>query len=296
MSTRSKIILDEIFLQELKEYESNTVIEKKLDEGNIEAFLSAMNKGMIIEILKRLCKDRYTGELPTDLIMGAYYANILAHNGNPSYYLLKSKLLEYVFINNIWGNEPFNSFGIGEDEYGNEVAYFDVPQCGQVSFHLVSTNYDENDVPRYNLEWCREVNEDFPTYRLINNFHNFILALGYNGYDILGDETLALKPINFFAIQEDEKNICYFIGVDYFYDTLDEYYEDEGKTDFENLIRTISIKKIFFSKREGIISEEYITNKEKKIELLKQNSAFNKTVSDILSKLGITMTDEKELE
>ena len=171
-------------------YSQSIQIELQISEANLEAYFESLQNGrkleiaggmsgyeaamendMVKEIVAGLCGRRASADFRTNIIMAAYHANVLAHNGYEGFYRVKSYLLEHVCENRIWVKKPYDCYGIGGDEYGNAVAYFDVPGCGQVSFHLVSTHYDEN-VPSYPFEWCETRNDRFPSYACIKNCYN----------------------------------------------------------------------------------------------------------------------------
>ena len=271
-------------------------IEKALQEDNIDVLIQAMStKESFDVLLRKLCKDRYTGDFKIDIIMGAYYANVLAHDERYGFYTVKSKLLEYVFKNRIWGKEPYNSYGVGLDENNNEVAYFDVPGCGQVSFHLVNTEYDPKVVPEYKLPWCGKRNDDFPTHRRIKNYHDLMIALGYREYDTSVKEIWALKPINCFSINMNEKNTCYFLNPDEIIEILCDHFDyDEEIPPIEECLKIIKIKKVMFSKREGVLSTENIEDNEMKLNILQQNAIFDEDIENMLLDLGIIEREDRE--
>lgn len=269
MSARNSIQLDEIYQNELKMYEEEHGIICAMQEDNIKAFLEAFDRGMIIELIKRLCKAQYTGIFETDIVKAAFYANKLAHSGKYEFYSVKSKLLQYIFENRIWGEEPYDSFGIGTDEFYHPVAYFDVPECGQVSFHLVGTNYNEDEVPEYEMEWCKTVNYNFPTYKSIDNLHDLILALGYTNHEDLGEAVEAIAPIDFTTLDYHARTVSYFVGLNEFYDELFNNYEDETIY-YNHLLNTIILRKIEFSKEHLIEYDEYIWDNHEKIRILRR--------------------------
>lgn len=274
------------FKEEIREGYEYQELRQKLAKKDVDAYITAMDEEFLFEILTYLCKGNLTGDLRTDIVMGAFYANIEAHNGDYRFYDIKSMLLEYIFENELWGIEPYDCFGIGEDSYGNEVAYFDVPNCGQVSFHLVNTYYDMEKVPFYDLEWCGTINKEFPSYKSIKNFHNLLIALGYDNYGSLEDAIIAVNPINFFKITNDEEKVAYYAGLKEFYQ--EEYnYSSKGVPYDNNLLKSIMLKKVVFSEKDGIISEEYIENLDLKTQILKKYPCFDSRVYDVLKDIGI---------
>lgn len=300
MGARSPIKLDQIFINDLKEYEKEKPLDDVMESRNIQEYLDIINKEELINLIARLCDGFYTGDIRTDIVRAAFEANVLAHKGKTQFYQVKSKLLEYIFSNNIWGKEPYNSWGIGFDYYNAPVIYFDVPQCGQVSFHLVNTIYDINSIPKYKLKWCGNINQTFPSYKSINYYHDLLVALGFTKYDDF-KEDIAVKPINFYSLNENEVSTAYFMYLDecmnYVYNHDDDYNHNEQYYDVKYqrwIVDSIGLKKVEFSIKEGIISETHITDMDEKMNLLKQYGRHNKTINSIFSDIGINYSDNSE--
>lgn len=266
-------------------------IKVDISKGKIEGYLEAKENDMVDEIVNGLCGTSRTKDFRTNIIMAAYHANLLAHNIDETFYSIKSYLLEYVFKEKLWGEEPYDCYGIGYDNFGNDVAYFDVPECGQVSFHLVATEYD-SDVPEYKYKWSGTRNNQFPSYSCIENMHNLLMALGYKNNYTQRDETASLYPINFSEIKNDEtRNTCYFTGLNEFYEKL-----EKGPIEDISIIDRIQIKKIVFTKKEGIIEERDVSDRNEKIRLLKKYHNFDSIVSNALQTAGIIEIEEDEIE
>ena len=294
--------LDDASKDALDEWEVIQGIKLGISEGRLEAFLEAKENDLVEDIVNGLCKDKCTGDFRTNIIMAAYYANLLAHNEDVRFYSIKSYLLEYTFSNELWGEEPYDSFGIGTDDYDNEVAYFDVPNCGQVSFHLVDTYYGD-ETPDYLLKWCETPNLEFPTYDRIENLHNLLIALGYTDFDIDENPTQAMYPIDFSGIKNDEGiNTCYFIDLNEFYrgyyECREEHYDYETQRYFYekkfdiSLFDKIKVKKILFSKKNGIISERDDLSREEIIDLFRRYQNYNYVIKEVLDELGLTNSKE----
>lgn len=236
--------------------------KRKLDEA-AEYEMSAYHNNIqddvsfdFESILEEICKDKVlaskilgamdeisTGELPTDLVMAAYTANVFAHSvyeqemdenieddiyDSSVFYDIKSSLLEYIFQNNIWGGGEYSSYGIGEDYYGNDVAYFDVPGFGQVSFHLPQTEHEG--VREYEYGWKGIKNEKFPSYSRIDNFHDLQMALWGEVRDIFDGIEIEIpeEPLDY---EEDEIEADDNLESDYYDDEHDEY--DEYDDDYD---------------------------------------------------------------
>ena len=114
-----------------------------IDETNIE------------NISKNLCGQSFTGNPAVDLVLAAKVANSIAHRERiECFYNIKAKLIEEAL--GLWGNTPYESYGVKKDELNRYVIYFDIPETGkQYSFHLVETSWDPRFVPEYKGEWKR---------------------------------------------------------------------------------------------------------------------------------------------
>lgn len=298
MGARSPIKLDAIFKSELEDYYNSLTkqdkatsfiryIDETSSESEIEGYVDSLNAFEFSEMLKELCEDRCTGDLKTDLIMGAYYANINAHRGDYQYYALKSKLLQYSFP--MWGEKPYDSYGLGYDSYGNPVAYFDVPECGQVSFHLKNNEEEDYDLPRYKLGWCEFCNYDFPTFRKIEHMHNLQFALGDTSDEAWDGVNTLIKPLNFYAIPQSEKTTIYLMQpIDYFnYEYMD--------NDIDSISSMYPIQRVTFSKDEGIIDSQWIKDKKERVEIMKKNAPYNRSIREMMEYFNIPLEDEPEM-
>lgn len=298
MGARSPIKLDTIFKSELKDYYNSLTeqdkttsfmrfIDETSSESEIEGYVDSLSVFELSDMLKELCGSRYTGDLKTDLIMGAYYANINAHNGDYKYYALKFKLLQYSFP--MWGEKPYDSYGLGNDSYGNPVAYFDVPECGQVSFHLKHNEEEDYDLPEYELGWCGVCNYEFPTFKKIENVHNLEFALEDRLDDVWGGVNMLIKPLDFYAIPPNKEITIYLMKkIDYF------DYEYRG-FNINSIALVYPIQSVTVSKDKGIIGSQWIEDKEERIKIMKQNARYNSSIKDMMDYFNIPLEDEPEI-
>lgn len=112
-----------------------------------------INEKNIENISRNLCGQSFTGTPAIDLVLAAKVANSMAHKEKIEiFYIVKARLLEAAL--KLWGNNPYESYGVKKDELNRYVIYFDIPETGkQYSFHLVETSWDPRVVPEYKGEW-----------------------------------------------------------------------------------------------------------------------------------------------
>ena len=127
-----------------------------LDEIGIES-PDSINQDNIEIVLRRLSSKynkELSGEIAVDLVLIGKCINSEAHRERSELlFEVKAKILEIAL--KFWGNIfPDETYGIRKDEKSRYVAYFDVPNYGQYSFHLTnSVSWDPRIVPEYTKEW-----------------------------------------------------------------------------------------------------------------------------------------------
>jgi len=97
------------------------------------------------------------------LVCAAWEANCLAKSESEIFYDCKDCLLRKAI--QAAQDESVFDYGLGRDDYGNDVLYFDILGRGQVSFHVF---WDWDDpirelIPEYPYEWTEERNDTFDT-------------------------------------------------------------------------------------------------------------------------------------
>ncbi|MBU0899014.1 MAG: hypothetical protein KKB03_03860 [Nanoarchaeota archaeon] len=94
-------------------------------------------------------------DLPiNDIVKEIWNVNSLAKTDSYSWYDIKNLLINY--FSEIAPNSSLN-YGIGYDDWDNEVLYIDLPNVGQISFHLFGS---EIEAPEYKNSWTGIRNEE----------------------------------------------------------------------------------------------------------------------------------------
>ena len=210
------------FIEKLRYEGKNGEIQKSEEEKKL---IESGIKEEIVEEIKDFCGNEITGRAEEDLIRAVFYCNHNAHSVSRydkteemMYYSQKIKLLEYAIKNTKWGSPPFDSYGSLRDKKGRMILYFDIPECGQVSFHIPEENENQfKEVEQYKYKWKNVKDEKFPSYTNINNFHDLMIALNHESKDILPESKedfvdIYPEPINLKKLDKNEKCTCYFMS------------------------------------------------------------------------------------
>ena len=93
------------------------------------------------------------------IVVAAWHANVLAKLEDGLFYEAKDILLRGAVLRAI--EEAILPWGIGFDGWGSPVLYFDIPEHGQVSFHVFWEEEVIDLLPRYPYAWTGIRNDLF---------------------------------------------------------------------------------------------------------------------------------------
>ncbi len=284
----------------------NSLREENYNKEEINKLINnGFTKEQAIDIIK-YCGSEYKGIVEEDIIRAVFEINHKAHKyrGNNKrkeieFYEKKISLLESIKKNTKWGTKPYNSYGFLKDKSGRDVIYFDLPKCGQVSFHIPKEDINKfRAYPKYKYRWKGVKDEKFPSYDSINNLHDLMMALGCVSEEMLKPNDgegfeIYPRPINFNKLKFGEKCVAIFVDKETKKELKNEANSEKPikrkKSKRRKLSRNkslrkskktkdydeeIQIKKVVFTKQEKVIEERFCKGKEAHVEIARRSEKY----------------------